>query len=194
MSNALATQYIPLAYRIADKYFRLYRGPMAGTHQVREEIEGASLLGLSRAANRFDPAKGVKPGTYFWVVIRNEIFEQMQRLVRCGIIGRKQNNVDTARQHNLTDESQALIFAREEINGMESEDRHKDLIAALDELPPRSAAIVQARFIEGRTQQSIAKEHGISSERVRQVIRSALVEMRERLLSATAGWNHSRTS
>lgn len=44
----------------------------------REDLESAGLLGLVKAADRFDPARGVKFATYASTVIRGEVMEALR--------------------------------------------------------------------------------------------------------------------
>lgn len=62
----LVTAHIPFALRIAGRYAR--RCPRAA-----DDFEGSALLGLVRAARRFDPARGVPFKAYAGQRIKGEI-------------------------------------------------------------------------------------------------------------------------
>lgn len=80
----------------------------------------------------------------------------------------------------VADDADPAVLAEDE---QWSDMMHKRLQAALEALDDRSREIVYGRFIsdEGRTLEDLGSEFGISAERVRQLERQALAEIKESL-------------
>lgn len=61
----MVDRYTPLAMRIAGRFVR-------SAHD-RDDVRQVALLGLVKAVDRFDPAKGVKFSTFAWATISGEL-------------------------------------------------------------------------------------------------------------------------
>lgn len=62
---ALVERYAPLAGRLAARFGR--------TGNDRDDLRQVAMLGLVKALDRFDPAKGVKFTTFAWATISGEL-------------------------------------------------------------------------------------------------------------------------
>ena len=69
-----AAQHMRLAYRIASRLRSRWEGLMP-----REDAEGWAMLGLVKAANRYDPARGLAFSTYAGYRIAGEIRDAIRR-------------------------------------------------------------------------------------------------------------------
>jgi len=65
-ARQLVTENRGLAYAVANRYARCWP-------EHRDDLEGAALLGLTRAALRYDPARGFKFSTYATIGVINGV-------------------------------------------------------------------------------------------------------------------------
>jgi DNA-directed RNA polymerase sigma subunit (sigma70/sigma32) len=168
------------ALRIAGKFCR--GRPML----VREEIEGAALLGLVKAARAYDPARGANFGTcLYWEVVREVAWtirqfddvpaEEGKTRKRMGVRAVKSLDQEAfhdrgARPTMLRD----LIPAEPEPSDLEHEDLLEWVASKL--IIPRHREVFLALFTrpDCMTLADCGKAFGITKERVRQIKASAL--------------------
>lgn len=222
---------VRLVVHLAKRYAR-HGDPEALLDLIQE-----GNLGLFRAVDRFDPARGTRFSTYaaYWIrqAIQRALMKQrairlpehvMERVARLRKIrhqlmqelGRQPSSAELAAELDLTTpELEALEEAAQDIVSLDmpirggddeeaTELRHllqdletpqPEFIAnqrllrgqireVVSQLPPRDRKIVRMRFgLENGTPKTlaeVAKEFGISRERVRQIQERALLRIRER--------------
>lgn len=149
-----------------------------------EDSMSAGYLGLLKAAERFDPTRGVQFPTFAIDVIRGAILEGM----RCFTPGRRRPRcvfsydqpfeaakrlLDLLPDKNPGPQAQAEARARTEL-----------LAAALAALPERERAVVTAKHYEGKTFKAMAPTFGCSESRVYQLYQQALKRLRAALQDA----------
>ena len=73
------------------------------------------------------------------------------------------------------------------IQANEADHRTRELSEALEALDGRSRNIIERRWLEQEGKKStlgtLAKEYGVSAERIRQIVKNALAEMRNVLIT-----------
>jgi RNA polymerase sigma factor (sigma-70 family) len=199
MSAALACAHAPLIRSIEDRN-ALVEGNVGLVVMTRqrffprapramcEDLFQAGLVGLIRAAERFDPALGCKFGTYAVPWIRNYIGRALRSdsLIRISeSLGGEER--EQARQRlqpvPLRDGVLAGLEARPE--GVMDEvllgEQQRLAFDVLGLLPDRQAAVLRGRFFDERSLVSLSIELGVSKERVRQIEKAALKRCRRLL-------------
>ena len=174
-AETLVNENIRLAYAIAHKAFVAYRGPLQGTRDAQDELRSAALYGLAVAATKFDPARGLKPSTFFWPVIRNECYTAMREMANSGIVSRGKNRPAVNQFNDFAEEQ----FTTDTVESERAEDLMDDVMSAIGTLEERDQQMIEARFIHGKSLREIAQEHGLSYERVRQRINRGRDAVRE---------------
>lgn len=163
-------------------------------HHRNPEVELDDLaqegrLGFCRAFERFRPGLGAKLSSYATPYIS----QAMRKCV--------QNTRDTIRIKSLNFADRITTVALDApwgAEGPESKDTLADCIAApeaddamaadadlcalvaqaVETLPRKKRAVIRARFLEGRTLESIGADYGVTGESVRKLCLVALAELR----------------
>lgn len=151
-----------------------------------EDIEGlvsAGAVGLSRAVRRFDPDRGFRLTTFtvrpiYWAchgeVMRNQSRcsprNSKGRFIPTELWGDEQPQVECAPECRLEPDESGIVGK---------------VLASLDS---RKADVLR-RWVDGDRLSDIAKEYGISRERVRQLKERAIEEARAKLIKF--GYNSS---
>jgi len=150
-------------------------GKHPATHVELDDRVQAGAMGLMRAIELFDETKGVAFSTYAWYWIKNGMDRMAERdgLIRTPVLVESFNRfpVEESRCETITDSScdPAEIAEREE-----TKNRNKKLLRSrMDRLPSRLRDVVRRR-LSGETMSDVAKDLGVSKERVRQLERRAL--------------------
>jgi len=169
-STIRVEDHLPLAYSVARRY-RL-QGHIKGLEL--EDLRQVAALGLIKAARRFQPARGARFGTFATLVMRQVIHDYLAVQHRLAGAPRP------ASQDERDEDFFATIPAREQgSHGFEVVELVKKL---LDGLPARERGLVEARFgLNGHGQRSIAalaREEGVSRQRVSQLLLRSLDRMR----------------
>ena len=131
---------------------------------AREDLEQEALIALFEASNTFDAKKGAKFSSYAYLCIKH----------RLGNIRQKERSraMAQARQETLRP-----IMANRVVS-IEDKVVHRQLLDIIEQLPPREEFVIKSRIIEGLTLQEIGNILGITRERVRQIEKTALREVR----------------
>lgn len=173
-------------------------------HLQREDLVQAGVIGLMRAIEKYDPARGVAASTFLYPWIRqamNRAIDNQDRDVRIpvGRLERRDSRerlpVEVSWDAPLGDGSEPerrslhdLIAGPSETPEREAE-REQDgarLEAALAKLPARTRQVLRARYWGDLTLKEAGAEiGGLSRERVRQLEAEGLLQLR-RALSASA--------
>ena len=165
----LIERHLPLVRSIAGRY--------AGAEPL-DDLAQVGAIGLIKAADRFDAARGIAFGAYAAPFIAGEIRHHLRD--RCAPV----------RVPRRLQEQGVRVTAVEldEANG-----RHADpMVAARDRvalgtalrsLHPNERRIVQLRFVEDLSQAQIARRIGLSQVHVSRLLRGALLRLHEQLAS-----------
>lgn len=135
-----------------------------------DEVASAAQFGLYQSIERFDPAKG-KFSTYATRYIRGHLLDAVGT-----------HNRQTRRMQFLTEIDTKQLAARNERTEYER-DEIDEAHYFVDKLQPRSADILKRRFgikpyTKPQTMREVGKSLNISKERVNQIEKLALREVR----------------
>jgi len=186
---------------------RRYKSSTRTGKITMDDLFQEGVLGLMRAAETFEPERGLRFSTFamWWVrhhvgrAVMNDgrtIHVPVYMQDRC----RQQdeevpantrsldvvaNRKDTRRQETLGDtmpsatESPADALLKEEVRAL--------LDKARGALPAREARILHMRFYQDKTYQAIGEVYGVSRERIRQLVVEGLQLMRRELAKSAPG-------
>ncbi len=130
---------------------------------TEDDIEQTAILGLCKAAKRYDPTRGARFFTYAY----HHMFREVGHLLASG-----------NRQKRQEGRTHATISGDIEDRYLTTEDT-PFLPDYLDAVNDRDARILVDVFAYGMTSDSVGKSLGISGERVRQLRNRACQELRE---------------
>lgn len=164
--ESLVTDNIALAYFIAKPFF--------GRAIPHDDIESATLLGLTLAAKRFDPSAGYPFHVFARTTIRGTILTEINRLTHRGRALELLTELDSdeaSGQHADPAETAALLDRQ-----IDARTQTARLTMRLDR---RSRRLIQMYFGREMTMRQISEREGISMGYVSVIISRALATMRE---------------
>ena len=197
----LAEAHQALAYHAADYYAE--RCPVI-RRLPRDDRVGAAMLGLSVAAQRFDPRRGVAFSTVAMPWMRHALqreamharvvslpLDLLHQPARIGAERRRQidavlgmASLDAAPDAiGLQDADHAEWRDREREAGVDP-DLERWIRRALDRLPWREARAVRLRFWEGLSLEQGGLRLGVGKERFRQILARGLERLRRAMREA----------
>lgn len=197
LCQQLADQY-PRLYLLAWRIFPKACNALQNRGYENEDIETVAWLGAINAVKRFDPERKVKLSTYaaHWIraSLSHEVayFSRVKHGGREKIVGLKSTS---GRLHGQTSGrltwdkiADRKLFEHEIQEETEHEMRTKLRVRwALDELDKRAKDIIEMRFgINGysrNTLEEIAKKHGVTKERIRQIESKSIEKLKPMLES-----------
>ncbi len=148
--NKLTRDYLPLVKSIVNKYKNYGLPP--------EDLEQEGLIGLLKAASKFDKNKGTKFSTYATYWIKKKILAAIDR--------EKKSSLDSIK---LTEES---------IETKEDKIKTSQNLKLPKNMPDLERKILRMLYEEQLTLKEIAQKLEISRERVRQLKEKALRRLR----------------
>jgi RNA polymerase sigma factor (sigma-70 family) len=163
--------------RLAAWFVNRYYGRLSG--EERAEATAAAMLGLVVAANRFDGRCGFVPFA-LWT-IRNHVGKCRRAERRRGF---RQCNPDEMRLASL--DAEAGLEGWSLADGLVADpepdaDARADVAELLASLPERDRAVVRLVRLEEREPRDVARQFGISSTRVRQILQRSMRKLRQRV-------------
>ncbi len=137
-----------------------------------EDLWSAGLLGLTRAAQHYNPERGFKFSTYGFYCARREILNELRTRNRWR---RETCSTDLSDPGNMVE---AVAAAPEENDP--GRDLAADLARAIEEadLTTNERTAIRARFFQGKTLEEVGEELGVSRERARQIQNRGLAMLR----------------
>lgn len=173
--QALVTQFLPLAHKFVNR--NLHNSAVAAD---TDEAFQFACLTLCRAARSFDPAKGVKPITYFW----RSLAAEFSRYSAGTLVHVPAGHLDERPKIDLRDPHCFDNLPDRESEERTTEERTNNSVAdCLALLPAREADVLARRFgLGGKPKEELAQiaaELGISKQRVSQIKDRALARLRE---------------
>jgi RNA polymerase sigma factor (sigma-70 family) len=185
----MSTDFVPLPLAeqhrlvLANRPFSIFMAGRLNCGLPLDERIALADLGSVKAAQRFDPTRGVKFSSYssFW--IRAAIFTAAEREHPYAHMDRydhefAEGDHDEYRAlvpSELRVEATQDVYAAEALDGASFPRRLKERMRRLD---VRERRLIKRRYVDDKTLQEIADEWAISRERVRQLEARALVKMR----------------
>ena len=142
-----------------------------------EDVVSVGNLALCKAAQTYEPGKGIAFSTYAWTVIKNDI---------CGFIRKDvkiKGHERTPQADSFGDEdddTDIFDYIGDEDKGFESFEISEDFENVISELPEKWQIIVRG-IMCGKTFQKIANEMGISKQYVNVEFKRAARRILERL-------------
>ena len=188
--HTLVLSYEPLVAKIV-------RYPRRSGVSV-EDAKQEARCGLLEAAGRFDPNRGFRFGTYarWWIlsavttyliankdILSSRRMKRKPKLIRSNFVSLDAPitpDGESTAELIASDEEGPDLVAEHAIDGKRLQDRLAD---ALNALEPRERLVVQRRHLdeEAETLQTVASDMHISAERVRQIEKAALAQLRKKL-------------
>ncbi len=159
----LTAAHLKIPAAMARKYGR--RGPWL------EDLEGAGLIALVRAARAYLPIPGGRPDGFLILCVKRAVFSAMR-------IARLQK-AHRARTVRLASQPPPADYRR---TGRDDSEATEEVARLLDLLVPRSREAVLSFVVEGKRIEDIARSLGVSLQRVGQIKKKALALMREAAL------------
>lgn len=166
----LVVQHYACAEQLVKRMIRRRRAFLPAA----EDMHSAALVGLCEAAKRFDASRGVRFGTYAWWWMKLEAYKAAYSvLMPVGDWRRRPSKarLDRAGADVSEDEvfERLLPYAEQPVNAV-----LEGLGGLFDYLRKRHSerdlAIYQGVVLEERTLESMGREHGLTRERVRQLV------------------------
>lgn len=146
----LVENHIGLANKLASKKKRLL--PM---HVSFEELQSAAYLGLTEAANRFDPERGFAFTTYAYPRISGAINDYLREL---GLM-------TVSLEDSGSDDDLCL---KDTLVARESSDEIFDFIE--ESLGEQAGNMLRSYYVDRFSMKEIGEHHGVSEGRVSQLI------------------------
>jgi RNA polymerase sigma factor (sigma-70 family) len=146
-----------------------FRGAAHALGLEVEDLVNEAVLGLMRAAGRYDPGQGVQWSTFAYRCARNAVITALHRQAR------------QRRPRQLPLDALGNELDPEDLRGHGGAGDGQDVALLLARLPARQAQVIRARFgIDGRvhTFGEIAVLLGISRQRAHELCRQALARLR----------------
>lgn len=167
---------IDLAYSFANKICP------HGDRDLVNDCAQEAMVGFCRAAKYYDPSRGAKFVTYCHLAGLREVWNFMAKHRARGISKSFTRGFDT---DDLPLTMNFELLAGNDILDRDREHADDDPLpenfweSALAKLDARSRRVMVRRFRDGAVLRTIAREEGISKERVRQLIDAALAKLRK---------------
>lgn len=160
--------------RLVVKWAARYAGPAIS----QDELVEIGTMRVEYAIERFDPDRGIQFSTYVSVALKREFVRAVQKAAKgrarerqLGVVGENLDGWDTIVGWTGTQQYDPAPYGPQELASVRS---------SLGEMPLREADVVLSRC-RGERQATIARRHGISKERARQLEQQGLRRVAERI-------------
>lgn len=165
----LVISNMPFATYMAKKYY--------GTGADRDDLQGASFLGLCKAAANYNPEKGILFSTYAGRVIENEIFMELRKKKK------------TTEEVSIFQEIGEGIFLQDTIpdpadpyeefhRGTVENMQAEEIIENCRYLDGKERTVLKKQYLEQENQTRIAGCIGISQSGVSRISKRAKTKLR----------------
>ena len=168
-TNEEVERHVPIVRRMIELYGY-------GDALSYDEKLAAGLIGVAIAVERFDAEKGVKYAYWLSYQIDKAIRNETRLVLRQRRFGAQPFDDDFDPIDERDWEARTTEDEREERKTLV--DR---AVAALDSLDPRSRLVVRRLCFEGKTQEEIARELGVSQSWTSRLARAAFKKMRREI-------------
>lgn len=176
--------YIKLAYKVASNFYREH------LDMSIDEINSVALLGLVKAANRFNEEKGVNFAVFARVTIEYEIkesiFRDKNKFIIKKIDGKEKYERIYIDSLNIKIKSAEEIELVECIAGEFDIDKEIDNIElkmAINKLDEDKREVINMLYFEGKTQKEIGMLEGVSQITISRRKQKAISLLKEILIA-----------
>ena len=169
----LIERHLPLVRAVARRF--VHRG------ESLEDLVQIGALGLIKAVDRFDPARGVTLGAYAAPTIAGEIKNHLRDRATLIRLPRDAEPETPARFPLPLEATIALGPDAAAERGLERSEDRALLAGGLRALPSRERRIVHLHYYGDLSQRGIAAELGISQVQVSRLLRESLGKLRAEL-------------
>jgi RNA polymerase sigma factor (sigma-70 family) len=181
LRNALVVAHQPMITKIIRKKVRKELGILGF-----DDLQAHGTLGLMVAVDRFDVDRGLQFSTYAGLWIKSYLFRAVHDLgatVRMPAHKPGLANVVSLGQEYADDFRIVDTLAVSEPEQLDhySGISGSEVRGAQERLSPRLRCVIEERFYHGKTLSAIGAKNGLSRERIRQLERDALVQLRREL-------------
>ena len=160
-------RHLPLVHAVARRF--AHRG------EPLEDLVQVGALGLIKAVDRFDPARGVTLGAYAAPTIAGEIRRHLRDRVTLIRIPRDAGDEAAAARFPLPLEAAASSRPDDAAERGLARSEDRALVASgLRALPKRERRVVRMRYYGELSQRGIAMHMGISQVHVSRILRDSL--------------------
>jgi RNA polymerase sigma-B factor len=174
----LIERHLPLVRSVARRY--------AGEESVEELVQGGAI-GLIKAVDNYDTARGVALGAYAAPAIAGEIRHHLRD--RCDPVRvPRRLRADGVRVRAV--ELEAVTETAHATDPVAETQDRLAIWTALRSLHPREREVVRLRFMEDLSQAQIAARTGLSQVHVSRILRGALTRLADQL---RPGWTEGQT-
>lgn len=170
--RSLIEQHLPLVRSVARRY--------AGGREPLEDLVQVGAIGLIKAADRYDPVRGVAFDAYAVRLIAGEIRHHLRD--RCSPV-RVPRRLQEDGVRVVAVELDCADDRRQADPMAEAHDRLA-IGAAMRTLRPHERRLLQLRFVEDLSQRQIARRTGTSQVHVSRTLDGALNRLRKELATS----------
>jgi len=164
--NALILQHLDSVHAACNRL----KPPFA----VRDELISVGYEALVRASRRYDSSKKATFATFAFWPVRGAMLDCLAEQARW-----------SARRASIFDEEEPLDTASPEVH---QRTLTAQVLAAVEELPPRSRELIKGHYLQGNTLATVGKRHGLSKTRTTVHLARAIQQLRENLTDGFTEW------
>lgn len=174
--RALVVQYRLMAFKFAGRKYHTL--PIRVRNWMsRDDMNGAAMLGLIRAAKTWDPSIAAMSTHLFWSCVGSMSKYIKDTLREVGGRPDKCNALQSQPWYLMEPDDLANVVEAKRERVFHGADLIRTLI---DGLPERERRAIRMRYFDGLTLREVGERMGITKERVRQIAAKGMETMRIR--------------
>lgn len=166
-----AVDNLGLAYKVCCKYTSKTGEPVEGSEYLCD-----AYLALVRAEKSFDPDRGFAFSTYAWTAIEREIDRSFSKKLRIS----KHEISDEHPLSTAIDDSESILLMDEKKEHISRITKEILSIRMRKDSRRDGRRMMKQFYLEGKSLAEIAKEYGVSRQRVQQKIQEVFKYIRSR--------------
>ena len=157
------------------------RRPCSCTAEDLEDALQEGFLGLMRAAELWEPARGTKFGTYAFTAVQNRIIRYFRSVGLIRIPDHLWKDGPGQRPRRLGDDRFLLDIADDSADPAAVSDQALLLEQALAVLTTAERRLLERHYIKGETFASMGSRWGVTRQRIEQKVKAVLRKVRAEL-------------
>ena len=186
LTDPLIIEYAPLVRHVVGKV-----APRAIVGVDREDLISAGVLGLVRAARRYDPDHPAEFKTFAYACIRGAVLEELRRRRKAKAARTPDGWSSVVSLQELTEEGTSGLSRRAESAPTPDQQAEQNeslalLTEAIDELPRRERVTLVLYAERHLTLKQIARVLGVTEGRASQLHSAAVAKLADRLRQKAA--------